>query len=408
MSLILLFDLDNTLIKNSMSRFIPAYLDKLASFLNGVIPNSNSQIQSAILQGTEQMLSNIDPLLTLEEKFANYFYPALGVEKKDINSEINYFYKEIYPELQYVVDVIPAARNLLTRLAAKQVQMIIATNPLFPRMAILNRLLWADLGIPTDYFSLISSYESFHFAKPNPAFYAELLSKIGWSNTPIGMIGNDWEMDIIPAEKIGIPTFFFGQTHDKNTLFRHSLSGNGDWQELSEWISHLDNSTYQLEPHNTLEVLNASLLATAAFIDSLLRDLSTINFWHKKPSNKDWSLVEIISHIADVDSEVNLPRIELFRQNDKPFFPAIETDNWAEERDYIHNDPGFEMFRFISNRKHLCEIIATLTTAELEKPIQHTIFGPTDILEILKFITQHDRIHINQIIKTTAEIKRDF
>ncbi len=129
MSLILLFDLDNTLIKNSMSRFIPAYLDKLASFLNGVIPNSNSQIQSAILQGTEQMLSNIDPLLTLEEKFANYFYPALGVEKKDINSEINYFYKEIYPELQYVVDVIPAARNLLTRLDAKQVQMIIATNP---------------------------------------------------------------------------------------------------------------------------------------------------------------------------------------------------------------------------------------------------------------------------------------
>lgn len=404
MSTTLLFDLDNTLIKNSMSRFLPAYLEKLARFLSGYVPNID--IQSAVLQGTEQMLLNSDPQQTLEEKFDSYFYPTLGVKKVVIIPEITYFYEEIFPQLQQLVDSIPSAKNLITQLAAQQIQLVIATNPLFPQRAILHRLTWADLGIPNNYYALISSYEAFHYAKPNSAYYAEILAKLGWLDNPIGMIGNDWEMDIVPAEKIGIPTFFFGQPQNQESIQRHSLSSNGGWQELSNWINRLNQAPFQLEQQNSLEVLLALLIATAALIDSLHRDISAIHYWHERPTPQDWSLVEIISHIADVDEEVNLPRIEIFRRDEKPFFPAIETDSWAEERKYINNDAGKEMLRFITNRKLLCEKIATLSAAELSKPIQHAIFGPTDILEIGKFITQHDRIHINQIFKTKAEIMR--
>ena len=56
---------------------------------------------------------------------------------------------------------------------------MVATNPIFPRKAILHRLSWAGLAPEQVPFALITDYERFHFAKPNPAFFAEILAQLG-------------------------------------------------------------------------------------------------------------------------------------------------------------------------------------------------------------------------------------
>ena len=84
--------------------------------------------------------------------------------------------------------------------------MVVATNPIFPRSAILHRLNWA--GFPDEKpFRLVTSFEGFHFAKPNPAYYAEILAQIGCPDQPAIMVGDNLEDDLIPAAQIGIPGF---------------------------------------------------------------------------------------------------------------------------------------------------------------------------------------------------------
>lgn len=403
MTATLLFDLDDTLLQNSMSSFLPVYLGGLSDHLGSF--KLDFDIQRAVLEGTQYMIRNMDPAITLEESFDTYFYPRLGVEKKDLQKDINHFYQNIFPEFAYITKPIAAAQSLIAKLAKNDVNLVIATNPLFPLPAVLYRLNWADLGADPQRFSLITSYEQFHFAKPNPAYYAEILAHLGWPEGPIAMIGNDWELDILPAEIIGLPTFFLGKPPEGDLSSRHRLSSQGGWNELNNWIDERISEKDTFDLNVSKPAITAILSATAAYLDSLRRQFEAINFWNTRPEPDEWSLVEIISHIADVDAEVNLPRIKILENQVFPFFAAIETDHWAQERNYIENDACQQMEKFIANRKILINEFSSLSEEEMAKPIQHAIFGPTSVLEIFKFIAHHDRIHITQISKIIASLR---
>ena len=52
-------------------------------------------------------------------------------------------------------------------------KVILATNPIFPREAVLSRLSWIDLT--QDDFDYITTYEISHYCKPNPDYYKEIL-----------------------------------------------------------------------------------------------------------------------------------------------------------------------------------------------------------------------------------------
>lgn len=399
----LLFDLDDTLLENSMDLFLPPYLGSLSEHLKSYKPQVD--VKKAVLEGTNLMIHNTDPSCTLEEIFDSHFYPSIGIKKDELLPAIDFFYQSVYPKFAKNTKPVFEAQTFIGKLAEKSVNLVIATNPLFPMQATLQRLGWADLGVTPQRFSLITSFEKFHFAKPNPAYYAEILAYLGWPEAPIGMIGNDWEMDIVPPETIGIPTFFLGSAKYHNFV-RHSESRQGGWEELNHWINELFSAKSTFE----LKVSKASIIAilssTAAYIDSLRRQYGSINFWKKRPEPTEWSLVEIISHITDVDAEVNLPRLKLLREQTNPFFAAIETDQWADERHYIENNVYSQMEMFIANRKLLIDQFSSLSKHDFEKTIQHAIFGPTSVLEIFKFISQHDRIHINQIFKVLTALNQ--
>ena len=400
MNFTVLFDLDGTLLQNEDSIFIPAYIDLLGNYLGKDVPSQ--KIQLAVLKATQIMEDNKDPTKTLEECFDDYFYPKIGLSKSDLQKDIERFYREFFPDLRIYTSELQEAKSLTNKLIDKGTDLVIATNPLFPRVAITQRILWANLKPQIEDYALITCYENFHFAKPNPAYYAEILANLGWPEGPVVMVGNDWMRDIIPAEKIGIPTFFLSGSNEKTSKPTNAKSSFGNWSDLELWIEKIFLSGSSMEPENSIEAYIAILLSTAAFIDNLSRISKKISYWNIRPIPTEWSLVEIITHLADVDSDVNLPRMNLIQDENVPFFPAISTDEWATERNYIKNNPIEEMERFLQNRKQLINILSSLTNQKLEKQVNHAIFGPTKILEIIKFITQHDRIHINQIHNTIS------
>lgn len=385
-----------------MESFLPAYLHRLGQYLSSYFPPE--ELPTAVLTGTEHMVNNINPSKTLEECFDEYFYPLIKIDRQTLDQKINEFYQKEYPKLAPITTEVLHAATTIKNLTNKNYKIVIATNPLFPKIAIDHRVNWANLGVDLNRFAYITNYEEFHFTKPRPEFIAEILGKLGWQDEPVVMVGNDWEMDIVPAEILGIPTYFIGQPPEQSEITLHPLSSSGTMEGLLDWISHLNFNQHELELSNSKPALLAILRATAANMDSYLRMNIPKSLYSKRPKADEWSLIEIISHMADVDEEVNIPRMHTIISEISPFIEAALTDQWAEERNYIAGNATNELNRFIRNRISLIKIIENFSDQQWDKLINHAIFGPTPISELIKFIAQHDRIHINQMVTTLASI----
>ena len=89
-------------------------------------------------------------------------------------------------------------------LKEKGIGRILATNPLFPRIATESRVRWAGLD-PAD-FDWITTYENASYCKPNPDYYREILGRMGLDPKDCIMVGNDAVEDVAAAE-LGMEVF---------------------------------------------------------------------------------------------------------------------------------------------------------------------------------------------------------
>jgi len=390
-NLILLFDLDDTLLNNNMGGFIPAYLNALSQHMKS-LANSDLLIKT-LLKATEIMMQNTDPQQTLKQSFDAAFYPKLGIDPLRVEKVIAQFYEDVFPSLRPLTKPMQGAKAAIDQAFECGHSIAIATNPLFPRTAILQRLEWA--GLPADHypFILIPSYETFHFAKPNPAFFTELLANLGWPEGPVIMVGDDYFNDIKPAQTVGINVYWVGTATDK--MNENPLIPRGNLVEFSDWLD--TQSMKQLGiAINTPQALIAILAATPAALPNLI-DFLDPTLMHKQPAEGEWCPTEVLCHMRDVESEVNLPRIIKVIKDHNPFLPGKDTDPWSEKREYFQQDGKQAMTDFIISRKSLLNLLSTLTSDDWGRMARHAILGPTTLFELVKIISDHDRLHIRQI-----------
>jgi beta-phosphoglucomutase-like phosphatase (HAD superfamily) len=308
------------------------------------------------------------------------------------------FYAEIFPSLQTVTAPRPDAIHLVDYAVAQGHTLVVATNPIFPRQAILHRLDWAGLPAERTPFALITDYEHFHFSKPNPAFFAEILAQLGWPAQPAVAIGNSLEDDLLPAARLGLPVFWVNPATTSLPSGLHPLSDGGSLADVIPWLEKIESADLRQE-YNTPEALLAILKSTPAALDTLSASL-TEQQWRERPEPKEWSLTEIFCHLRDSDQEVNLPRLEKVATEDNPFLPGVNTDTWADERDYLHQDGPAALSEFIEVRSRLVEHLEAMPGTEWQRTARHAIFGPTTLKELITFTVTHDRTHIDQSMKT--------
>lgn len=393
MTLTLLLDLDDTLLSNDIDTFLPAYLKALGKHLIKYV--APDQMVQHLLAGTRNMIENNDPGLTLEQAFDQIFYPAIGHTKESMRGILEEFYEKIFPELQPLTALLPEAVRLVEWAAAHGHTLVVATNPIFPRRAILHRLQWAGLDPEKVPFALITDYEKFHFAKPNPAFFAEILAQLGWPNQPAVVIGNSLADDLTPAAQLGLPVFWVGQPTGAIPEGYPAFSESGQLSDIPAWIERIDEADLRQtfkEPRAIIPVIKA----TPAAFDTFQKGLHPRQ-WQERPAPEEWSLTEIYCHLQDVDLEVNIPRVDKLITEPVPFLAGINTDSWAEERDYARNDGPAALNGFIAARTRLVKKLENLAPEEWERMARHAIFGPTQLKELVGFITTHDRSHMQQV-----------
>jgi FMN phosphatase YigB (HAD superfamily) len=392
-NLTILLDMDNTLLGNDMGEFIPAYLDLISHHMSSYM--APTKFVECVLAATQQMAENDDPNRTLQEAFDDYFYPKLGLNKEVIQKEFLTFFDNVYPRLRKLTQFRPEAVHMVENAITKGHRLVVATNPFFSENAINQRLTWAGLP-PQDYpFELISSSDTFHFTKPNLAFFAEVLAQLGWPDDPAIMVGDDWEMDILPAQQMDLGTFWISENSQQESSLAAGKHYTGGLSEILPWLEH--KTAAQLESnYSPPEALLAILIATPAALNTWLTNLSDWP-WTSKPFIEEWSLTEILCHLRDVEAEVNKPRIDAVLKEENPFIQGENTDRWAEERDYRHQDGRQALADFNTFRLQNLSQLDSLVQEDWHRPARHTIFGPTDLLEIVNIIAGHDRLHLQQI-----------
>jgi HAD superfamily hydrolase (TIGR01549 family) len=201
---LVLFDLDNTLLDSDMRVFLPPYFEALGKRMSKFIEPKT--LTEELMASTHAMIDNADPVVTNQEAFDQAFQERLGDLAEVLRPEFDEFYERDFPKLRYLTNLRPEARPLVEYLIASGHQIAVATNPLFPRRAVEQRLNWAGLeGIP---FALITTYENSHFCKPNPRYLEEILAKLEHQPCESLMVGDSLENDIQPAREIGIPTYW--------------------------------------------------------------------------------------------------------------------------------------------------------------------------------------------------------
>lgn len=394
MPITLLLDLDDTLLETHTETFFPAYLQALSGAVSHLVPPET--MLPALMSGTKRMMANLDPALTLREVFDAYFFKKLGMERDSLQATIDNFYDEVFPTLGSLTKALPEAVRLVDWAFAQGHRVAIATNPLFPRKATEHRLRWAGLPPEKYSFALISSYESFHFAKESIAYFAEMMGQMGWPEDPVLMVGNDTEMDIRPAQQAGFPVFWVKINDEVSPEFaadRPSAIPQGSLDEFRTWLEGIDPQVLQ-PSYNSPQALLAVMRSTPAALASLTRDLPA-PAWTRSSKPDEWCLTEIFGHLRDVDREVNLPRLRKIMADDNPFIASAATDDWVKERQYARQEGHSSLAEFTVERKELLALLADLQSG-WKRPARHAIFGPTNLQELVGFIAEHDRAHVKQ------------
>lgn len=391
----LLFDLDDTLISNPQESFMPGYLKLLSARLS---PHVGSQkMVPQLLYATDQMLQKDHPAQTLEEVFDDHFYSQLGIEKEAVRSEIEAFYSNEFNTLMHPSALRPAVLKIVDACAAKGHTLVVATNPLFPMIAMRSRLAWGGITQENTPFRYVSSYENVHFAKPNPAYYTEILGVLGWPHQPVGMIGNNLRDDILPFANLDYPAYWLdGHTEEIPENLR-PLVTTGPIEDILPWVQSLEKMRIDLTPKSKSSIL-AVLKSTHAALQQLTRDF-TEEDWSRRKPDVSFSILESVSHLLDVDAEINLPRFETILKNKNPFIPGVDSDAWINDREYNLNRTSTVFGEFLQTRTRLLHILMGLTNDDWLRPARHSIFGPTTLLELAGIVAVHDQDHLRQVCK---------
>ena len=382
-----LLDLDDTLLRNDMAGFLPTYLRSLGEALADLV--DPGRLAAEVMAGTRDMLVNQDPRRTLADCFAARFYPALGWNEPDMRPRLQDYYSRVFPQLQTLTAPMPGAVELVGALQQAGLELAIATNPLFPRLAVEHRLAWAELPADRYSFGLVSSYEELHFAKPHPEYYTELLGRLGVRAHEAAMIGNEFDNDIQPALDLGMAAYHVSDNP--------RVSGGG-LEGVLRWLQDPEQGGDPGAAHRPRAIL-AQMRGHLSALLGMTTGLSA-EAWSRRPEPEEWSPGEILCHLRDVELEVNLPRLQRIVAEQDPFISAVDPDRWAEPRRYRQQAGAEALVRFTEARMELVGMLEALKPDSWGKPARHSLLGPTRLSEIFSVAAEHDLLHLAQLRRT--------
>ncbi len=230
----ILFDLDGTLLPMDQELFTKIYFKNLALRL-APLGYTPEKLIDTIWKGTAAMIKNTGEV-TNEEAFWKVFLSVYGSQAKDDEAEFEKFYQTDFIKAKEGCGYNPKAGELVKKLKEKDYKLVLATNPLFPKIATLQRIQWAGLNVED--FELVTTYEDNSYCKPNLDYFRDVLNRINEKPENCLMVGNDAHEDMI-AQQLGMKVFLLTDCLINDTNIDISIYPHGDFDQLSDYIKAL-------------------------------------------------------------------------------------------------------------------------------------------------------------------------
>jgi len=227
----ILFDLDGTLVPFVQEEFIQVYFRALTGRLSPM-GYDGGQLVDALWKGVAAMVSN-DGAVTNRQIFWETFTQKLGIQAVALEGILDDFYSREFDAVRSVLRETADRAPLIHGLREKGYTVILATNPIFPSVAVETRLGW--VGLTGRDFDYITTYENSRHSKPNPAYYRDILEQVGKRGEECLMVGNN-PVDDMEAVKAGLAVYL-----------------------VTDYMENPEKLPVEDYPHGTFRELEASL-----------------------------------------------------------------------------------------------------------------------------------------------------
>jgi FMN phosphatase YigB (HAD superfamily) len=196
----ILFDLDGTLLPVDFDQFLARYIEHVCRFYRAA---ANIDLRPGLKPAVASMMGN-DGSRRNADVFWDTLEQHLGCDRAVLEEWYPRFIEHDGLELGHGIVPNPAASRVLEIWKTRRAKIVLATNPVFPRLLVDLRARWGALD--PKHFDLITSAENMTFCKPSPNYYRSVAASIGVQPHECLMVGNDVQMDLAPAAEAGMRT----------------------------------------------------------------------------------------------------------------------------------------------------------------------------------------------------------
>jgi hypothetical protein len=117
-----------------------------------------------------------------------------------------------------------------------------------------------------------------------------------------------------------------------------------------------------------------------------------------KPGPENWSITEVICHLADEEVEDFRRHVDqLLNQTDEPW-SLIDPQGWVTQRKYNQQDHCAVLLRFLNERQDSLIWLSRLDSPDWDSKITNE-YGSLTAGDCLLSWTAHDLLHLRQLIE---------
>lgn len=126
---------------------------------------------------------------------------------------------------------------------------------------------------------------------------------------------------------------------------------------------------------------------------------------HHRPAEGEWSAVEIVAHLADLDAFNRTERFNAILIEENPALPAYEPDARVMEANY-QALTGTDAISFLKRERELITVLLEgLRSHELARTGVHPQYGERTLRQMAD-MRNHDRTHLDQVAAAIASGKQ--
>ncbi len=123
-----------------------------------------------------------------------------------------------------------------------------------------------------------------------------------------------------------------------------------------------------------------------------------------KPESGEWSILEIVCHLADEEVEDFRQRVQLTLADPTTPWPRIDPEGVAIARRYNEQDLTEAARRFVRERNVSVDWLKQVVNPDWDSTYEHPSIGPILAGRLMASWAAHDQLHLRQLAKRLFEM----